>query len=214
MKKILFATTNESKLKRFSKQLLENNIEILSLNDLNLKLTAEENGKDAIENALIKAREAHKITKMSVIGMDDSLYLENVPENVQPGLFVRRVNGKTLNDEEMLDYYSNLVKKYGTNGRINCKWIYGLAVIDENGNESTYTWYKDNFYMVDTRSSKINPGYPLNSISKYKIIDKYFTDITEEDKDNIKVNENDVIEFIKEHIELSKNNSNKYKCKK
>lgn len=49
---------------------------------------------------------------------------------------------------EMLDYYSNLVKKYETNGKIGCKQIYGLAVIDENGRESTYSWYKDNFYMV------------------------------------------------------------------
>lgn len=100
----------------------------------------------------------------------------------------------------MLEHYSNLVKKYGTNGKIDCKWIYGLAVVNEKGEESTYSWYKDNFYMVDTRSNKINPGYPLNSISKYKEIDKYFTDITEEDKEKIKVNEDDVIWFIKEHV--------------
>lgn len=200
MKKILFATTNESKSKRFSKELLEKGIEILNLKDLNLILSVEETGKSPIENALIKAREAYKITKIPVIGMDDSLYLENIAEGIQPGLFVRRVNGKTLNDEEMLNYYINLVKKYGINGRINCKWVYGLAVINEKGEESTYTWCKDNFYMVDTRSDKINPGYPLNSISKYKVIDKYFTDVTDEDKEKIKVNEDDVIEFIKKNI--------------
>ncbi len=200
MKKILFATTNESKSKRFSKGLLKKNIEVLNLKDLNLVLNVEENGKDPIENALIKAREAYNKLKMPVIGMDDSLYLDGVPENIQPGLFVRRVNGKTLSDEEMLDYYTGLVKKYGTDGKIDCKWIYGLAVINENGEEHTYTWCKDNFYMVDTRSDKINPGYPLYSISKYKTLDKYFTDMTEEDKEKNKVNEDDVIEFISEHI--------------
>lgn len=200
LKKVLFATTNESKSKRFSKELLKNGIKVINLKDINLILNTEENGKDVVDNALIKAREAYKKVKMPTIGMDDSLYLENVPEKIQPGLFVRRVNGRNLNDEEMLDYYCNLVKKYGTNGKIDCKWIYGLAVIDEKGQESTYSWYKDNFYMVDIRSNKINPGYPLNTISKYKVIDKYFTDITEEDKEKIKVNENDVVEFIKEHI--------------
>ena len=134
------------------------------------------------------------------MGMDDTLYLEGVPEDKQPGLFVRRVNGKTLNDEEMIEHYIGLVKEYGVDGKLNCKWIYGLAVIDENGNESTYTWEKADFYMVDTQSEKINPGYPLNSISKYKNIDKYFTEITEEDKKKLKVNEDHVVEFIKNHI--------------
>lgn len=200
MKKIVFATGNPSKAIRFSKGLLEKNIEVASLKELNITLEIQENGKTAIENALIKARECYKKTKMPTIGMDDALYIENVPEEKQPGLYVRRVNGKTLNDEEMLEHYINLVKEYGTNGSIDAKWIYGLAVINEKGEESTYTWTKDNFYMVDTLSNIINPGYPLNSISKYKKIDKYFTDITQEEKELIAVNEEDVVEFIAEHV--------------
>lgn len=200
MKKILFATTNETKSKRFSKVLLEKGIEVLNLKDLKIELGVKEEGKTAIENALIKARAAYAISKMPVIGMDDSLYLENVPKDIQPGLFVRRVNGRSLTDEEMLEYYMKLVTQYKKNDRINCKWIYGLAVINENGVESTYTWKKDNFYMVDTKSEKIHPGYPLDSISKYKIIDKYFTEINEEEKEKIKVNEDDVVEFIATHI--------------
>lgn len=54
--------------------------------------------------------------------------------------------------------------------------------------------------MVDTRSNKINIGYPLNSISKYKKIDKYFTDVTDADMDLIKVNEDDVVDFISSHV--------------
>lgn len=200
MKKIIFATGNPSKATRFSEGLLKKNIEVLSLKDLNITLEAQESGNTAIENALIKARECYQKTKMPTIGMDDTLYMENVPEDKQPGLYVRRVNGKTLNDEEMLEHYINLVKEYGTNGRIEAKWIYGLAVINEKGEESTYTWHKDNFYMVDILSNTINPGYPLNSISKYKKINKYFTDITEEEKELIKVNEEDVVNFIAEHV--------------
>jgi len=200
MKQIVFATGNPTKSKRFSKGLLKNNIEVLSLKDLDIDVDVEENGKDAIENALIKARACYKKTGMPSMGMDDTLYLENVPDESQPGLFVRRIDGKILNDDEMIEYYTNLVKRYGVDGKINCKWIYGLALIDENGNENTYTWCKDNFYMVDTVSKNVNPGYPLNSISKYKVIDKYFTELTEEDLDLIKVNEDDVVDFIVEHI--------------
>lgn len=200
MKQIVFATGNKTKSQRFSKGLLENNIEVLSLNDLNLTLEIEENGKNVLENALLKARACYKKTNMPSIGMDDSLYLEGVPENKQPGLFVRRINGKTLTDNEMIEHYTNIVKEYGISGKLDCKWVYGLALVNEKGEEYTYTWNKDNFYMVDTPSTIINPGYPLNSISKYKIIDKYFTDINEQDKELIKVNEDDVIDFIKNHL--------------
>lgn len=200
MKQIIFATTNQSKSKRFSKGLKELGIEVLSLKDIGLKLDVEEDGITAIENALIKARECYNKTKKPSMGMDDTLYMEGVPEDRQPGLFVRRVNGKSLTDEEALEYYTNLVKEYGKDGRINCKWVYGLAVINDKGEEATYTWSKDNFYMVSSVSDKINPGYPLNSISKYKKLDKYFTDVTLEDMKLLEVNENDVVDFIAKHI--------------
>ena len=200
MKQIIFATTNQSKSKRFSKGLKELGIEVLSLKDIDVKLDVEEDGSTAIENALIKARECYKKTKKPSMGMDDTLYMEGVPEDRQPGLFVRRVNGKSLTDEEALEYYTNLVKEYGVDGKINCKWIYGLAVINEKGEEATYTWSKDNFYMVSSRSDKINPGYPLNSISKYKRLDKYFTDVTDDDIKILNDNEDDVVDFIASHI--------------
>ena len=200
MKQIIFATTNESKAKRFSKGLKELGIEVLSLKDIDMKLDVEEDGATAIENALIKASECYRLTKKPCMGMDDTLYMEGVPEDRQPGLFVRRVNGKSLTDEEAIDYYTNLVKEYGKDGKINCKWVYGLAVINEKGEEATYSWSKDDFYMVDNPSDKINPGYPLNSISKYKKLDKYFTDVTDEDMKLLEVNEDDVVEFIASHI--------------
>ena len=200
MKQIIFATSNESKSKRFSRGLKEHGIEVLSLKDIDIKLDVEENGSTAIENALIKARECYRLTNKPCMSMDDTLYMEGVPEDRQPGLFVRRINGKSLTDEEALDYYTNLVKEYGKDGKIDCKWIYGLAVINENGDESTYTWSKDNFYMVSSRSDKINPGYPLNSISKYKKLDKYFTDVTLDDIKILNDNEDDVVDFIATHI--------------
>ena len=196
MDEIIFATGNISKGKRFEKGLLENNIKTLTLKDVNIKLNIEENGQNAIENAKIKASECYKVTNKPSMGMDDTLYLEGVPEDKQPGLFVRRVNGKTLSDDEMIEHYLKLVKDYGKNGRLNAKWIYGMVVINDKGEEFEYTWKKDNIYMVDTVSDIINPGYPLNSITKLKMIDKYLTELTEEDKEKTKVDESDVIDFI------------------
>lgn len=196
MKELLFATGNMSKGKRFEKGLLKHGIKTLTLKDINIKLDVEENGITAIENARIKARELFRLTNKPSMGMDDTLYLKGVPEEKQPGLFVRRVNGRELNDEEMIEHYIGLVKEYGINGVLNAKWVYGMVVINEKGEESEYTWEKANIYMVDQVSKIVNPGYPLNSITKLKIIDKYLTDVTEEDKERIKVSEDDVVDFI------------------
>ena len=195
MKQILFATGNPSKAKRFSKGLYEKGIEVITPNDIDKEVKIEENGKNAIENALIKARAYSKTVNIPVFAMDDNLYLENVPEEKQPGMYVRRVNGKRLSDDEMIEHYLKLVKEYGINGKLTCKWVYGMAVIN-NGKESTYAWSKEDFYMVDKPSNKINPGYPLNTISINKKLNKYFTDITDEDKEKIQEDESDVVDFI------------------
>ena len=200
MKQILFATTNKSKINDFKDKLFKYNIEVLSLEDLNIKIDVIENGKSAIENALLKVRSCKKYTNLPIIGMDDSLYLEGVPEDIQPGLYVRRVSGKTLNDEEMIDYYTSIVKKYGINGRIECKWVYGFALIDADRKEYTYSWCIDNFYMVEKPSNIIKPGYPLNSITKYKENNEYFDEINDDEKEKLNVDNSDVISFIVNHI--------------
>lgn len=199
MKQILFATGNPSKAKRFSKGLYEKGIEVITPNDIDKEVKIEENGKNAIENALIKARAYSKTVNIPVFALDDNLYLENVPEEKQPGMYVRRVNGKRLSDNEMIEHYLKLVKEYGINGKLTCKWVYGMAVIN-NGKESTYTWSKEDFYMVDKPSNKINPGYPLNTISINKKLNKYYTDITDEDKEKVQEDESDVVDFIASNI--------------
>ena len=196
MKKIFFATENESKAERFRKKLLAKNIEIITINDLKEKIDIEENGQNAIDNALIKARAYQKVVNLPILAMDDNLYIDNFPDDKQPGMFVRRVNGKRLTDEQMIEYYANLAKVYGDNGKLTCRWVYGIALINNN-QEKTYTWSKEDFYLVDKPSNKINPGYPLNSISVNKKLNKYFTDITDDEK---KEDESDVIDFISNNI--------------
>lgn len=199
MKKILFATENKSKAERFKKGLLNHDIEIITINDLENKLEINENGNNAIENAIIKARAYSEIVDIPVLAMDDNLYIDNIPDDKQPGMYVRRVNGKRLNDDEMIEYYSKLANDYGENGKLTCRWVYGIAIIN-NGKQSTYTWNKEDFYIVNKPSNRINPGYPLNTISVHKKLNKYLTDITEEDKKQMQEDESHVINFICENV--------------
>ena len=101
--KVLFATTNPAKIKRYVKKLEDKGIEVLTLKDLELNLKVEENGKNAIENAYIKAKAYYEATGIVSIGLDNNLFIEELPEEKQPGTHVRRVNGKELTDEEKIE---------------------------------------------------------------------------------------------------------------
>lgn len=193
--KVLFATTNPSKVKRFQEQLRKRNIELITLKDLNIKLNVNENGKNALENAYIKAKAYYEETKIPTIGMDDNLFIKELPEEKQPGTHVRRINGKELNDEEMLEYYTNLVKEYGE--KLTCKWVYGMVFYNDKGFKE-YTWSRNDFYLVDKVSKKKDEGYPLNSITIIPKYNKYLVDLTKEEKDEInkKASEDRVIDFI------------------
>lgn len=193
--KVLFATTNPAKVGKYKKALEENGIELITINDLDFKLDIDENGKDAIENAYIKAKAYYDVTKMPTIGMDNCLFIEELPAEKQPGTYVRRINGKELNDDEMIEYYTNLTKEYG--GKLTAKWLYGM-VICHNEKTDEFSWFKDHFYFVDKACEKRTPGYPLDSISIMPEFNKYFVDLTEEEKKeyNKKDNTNDVIDFI------------------
>lgn len=54
--KLLFATTNPAKVRKYKKALEEREIELITLKDLDFELNIEESGKNAIENAYIKAK--------------------------------------------------------------------------------------------------------------------------------------------------------------
>lgn len=199
MKEILFATGNASKVARYSGKLLEKGITVKSLKDLNINIKVEENGKTAIENATIKAKAYYEATKMITMAVDDTMYIDDIPEDKQPGVFVRRVNGKTLNDEEMIEYYTNLVKTYGKDGKLNTKWILGMVII-KDGKISTYTDVTSEYYLVDTPAKDMKEGYPLSSILINKKANKYDIYLTEEDKKIGQADDSGFIEFIEKTI--------------
>ena len=197
--KVLFATTNPAKVKKYADELAKRGIELKTIKDIGINLNIEENGKNAIENAYIKAKAYYDKTGITTIGMDNNLYIEGLPQDKQPGTHVRRVNGKELTDDEMLEYYTNLVHKYG--GKLTAKWVYGMVIY--NGKEKKeYSWSKSNFYLVDKPCEKRNPGYPLDSMSIMPECNKYFVDLTKEDKNKDKQNYNEdyVIQFIVNNI--------------
>ncbi len=193
--KVLFATSNPAKVRNYKEELSKNGINLLTLKDISISFSVEESGKNAIENAYLKAKAYYDALGIPTIGMDNNLFIEGIPDELQPGVFVRRINGKELNDDEMIEYYTKLVKEYG--GKLKARWVYGMVLMTNNGT-SEFNWSYNDFYLVSNANKKRNLGYPLDSISIDEKTNKYFVDMIKEDrKKNAKeISDKEVIAFI------------------
>ncbi|CVH76347.1 Non-canonical purine NTP pyrophosphatase [Clostridiales bacterium CHKCI006] len=193
--KYLFATTNKAKIRYYATKLRERGIEVITLEDLNITCDVDETGKDPVENAIIKARAYYELSGVPTIALDDGLFLEGVPAHIQPGTHVRRVNGKRLNDKEMIDYYIGLVNQYGDNGALKGYFLKGVAIVDQNS-VSTFD-YKAKRCFTNKQSQVIDEGYPLASIQIISPFNKFKSELTEEEeKRTIDIEQKDIFEFI------------------
>ena len=104
--KLLYGTGNLAKLSAMRNRLEQLDIELIGLNDLRAegKIIPEviEDGNTPLENARLKAMAYYEAFQIPVFSCDLGLYFDNVPNEVQPGVHVRNVNGKCLSDGEIL----------------------------------------------------------------------------------------------------------------
>ena len=205
MKKLLYGTGNPAKLESMRRRLGGLQVEILGLEDMEREAPdVPEDGCTPLENARKKALAYHQFYGIPVFSCDSGLYFEGLPEELQPGVHVRTVNGRYLTDEEMLAPYAGLAKKYG-----NLKARYRNAIclvldeehIYESMDESLASEY---FLITDTPYSGIrHKGFPLDSLSVDITTGKYFYEMSDERTDQLAV-EDGFLEFFRKVEGLGK----------
>ena len=92
MKKIIFATGNEDKMKEIRRILADPSLEILSLKDAGIHADIDENGKSFEENAMIKAEAISKMTGEIVLADDSGLEIDQL--NKESGIYSARYRGE------------------------------------------------------------------------------------------------------------------------
>jgi len=181
--KILYGTTNNGKLQAMKIAVKELNIELISLNDVDSNLpNINENGTTPLENAEIKARAYYEAFHMPVFSCDSGLYFDEVEEEEQPGIHVRRINGKELSDDEMIEYYSSLAKRYG--GKITGRYRNAIYfILDENHHYSSMDMSiaTEPFILTAEPHAKRVEGFPLDSLSVDIGSGKYYYDLEVKD---------------------------------
>ncbi|MGO5116224.1 non-canonical purine NTP pyrophosphatase [Candidatus Avoscillospira sp. LCP25S3_F1] len=165
--KILYGTTNQAKLQAMRNAIEALDISIIGLNDINSKIPkVNECGKTPLENAELKAKAYYETFKIPVFSCDSGLYFDELKDEEQPGVYVRRIHGKELSDDEMIAYYSSLAKRYG--GQIIGQYRNAIYfILDEN---HCY-WSMDQsiatepFILSAVPHPKRVAGFPLDSLS-------------------------------------------------
>ncbi len=92
MKKVIFATGNEGKMKEIREILGDLDIELLSLKDAGIQADIAEDGKTFEENAQIKARTICDLTGEIVLADDSGLEIDYL--NKEPGIYSARYMGE------------------------------------------------------------------------------------------------------------------------
>lgn len=100
MKKLVLATGNQGKVKEMADLLSDFGFEVSAQSDYNVPDVAE-TGTTFIENAIIKARHAAKITGLPAIADDSGLEVDYL--NGAPGVYSARYAGEDASDQENLE---------------------------------------------------------------------------------------------------------------
>ena len=92
VKRIIFATGNEDKMKEIRQIMEDLGIEVLSMKEAGVTLEVEENGTTFEENALIKAKALCEKTGEITLADDSGLEVDYL--NKEPGIYSARYLGR------------------------------------------------------------------------------------------------------------------------
>ena len=183
---IFFASTNSGKIADFKNALKNENIQILTLNDLDYEIPEPlENGANNLENAEIKARHywQNLKVKIPVIAQDNAKFLENVEDSDQPGKDIKGIVKTKFGNSEpetIVKFYQELATKYG--GLV--RTVENLAICLFDGQNICNETVEIETFLGSTTFGEIQPDYPMSILSKVKVGEefKFWQALTEAEK--------------------------------
>lgn len=201
--KLLYGTKNPAKISVMKKQLKQIGIEITGLDSLDITIPdIVEDGNTPLENARKKAYSYYNVIKIPVFSCDSGLYFDNVPDNLQPGVHVRTVNGRYLTDAGMISYYSGLAHKYGN---LKARYKNAICLILDNNHiyEAMEPSMESSQFIITEKPHKtLKKGFPLDSLSIDIKTGQYYYDLPEEELEKMAV-EDGFLSFFKNIAAIS-----------
>lgn len=198
--KILLATTNPGKVDIYTGLFEGLGLATTSLMDIGVDIEVEENGRDEVENAEIKAQAYYEATGLPTFANDSGLIIDKFAEDNQPRQLVRRYKGKELSDRDLLDLYVELLTEVG--GESEGHYNVALAIVDNEGNMHSQL-FESKRYFISKPSKVIRKGLPLDSLSYNKKMRKYQSEMNPQERGSFEMEINLLQEkFIKDALGL------------
>ncbi|WP_010168238.1 RdgB/HAM1 family non-canonical purine NTP pyrophosphatase [Candidatus Epulonipiscium viviparus] len=101
MTTIIFATTNEHKVKELQDKIKDWNVNIISMLEAGIDIDIEETGTTFEENARLKAKAVSKYTDQIVLADDSGLEVDAI--NKEPGIYSARYLGDATSYEDKMN---------------------------------------------------------------------------------------------------------------
>ncbi len=129
-KKIIFATSNEGKMKEIRMILEGVDVEVLSLKQAGIDIEIEETGKTFKENAILKAKTIAKTCGEIVLADDSGLEIDFL--NKEPGIYSARYMG---DDTSYRVKNANLIERLQgvPDERRTARFVCAIAAVFPNG---------------------------------------------------------------------------------
>lgn len=160
---LLLGTRNPARIAVTRLALAELPLRLVTLEEARVTAEAEEEGQTSAENAVIKALFYCHCSGLPTLAMDGALWIDKFPPEKQPGVLVRRVNGRPRTDLELLTYYKDALAEVGGNSRAT--WSGGQALALP-GEEVIFESYSFEVIITSEPLGEPQPGHPLDPLMR------------------------------------------------
>lgn len=134
MKRIIFATSNEGKMKEIRLIMADSGYEVVSLKEAGISADIVENGTTFEENAVIKASTIAKLTGELAMADDSGLEVDYMDK--APGIYSARFLGEDTSYDIKNNYILDQLKDVPVEQR-SARFVCAIALADAEGNAVT-----------------------------------------------------------------------------
>jgi XTP/dITP diphosphohydrolase len=156
--RLLAGTNNKGKLIEIRESLAGLPIELVGPGDIGIQSEPHEHGTTFTENALIKARHFHELSRLPTMADDSGIVVDALAGEL--GIATRRWGaGPKATDKEWIEYF---LKRMASEKNKRATFVCCIAYIDPKGEEHIFNGACSGI-ITDTLEADFLPGLPISA---------------------------------------------------
>jgi XTP/dITP diphosphohydrolase len=179
MKRIIFATSNEGKMKEIRLIMADSGYEVVSLKEAGISADIEENGTTFEENAIIKATAIAKLTGELAMADDSGLEVDYMDK--APGIYSARFLGEDTSYDIKNNYILDKLKDVPVPQR-SARFVCAIALARPDGTAITKRATIEGYIGYEIRGEN---GFGYDPIFMVPEFDKTTAELSIEEKNKI-----------------------------